>query len=196
PIQKTSFTRAGRASPSKDSRGVPGVAPPSMPVAQAFSSGVLPMRNSPGSSLTSPREIPSPKSTRCVSGSAAARATAVKTKAKAEDVALMVCVYRLFADRLRNAQVGEEVADLLLVEPFQQALGHQASPHGLDRVDFIDRQGQVLPVEAAQDGDLIVAIHLEAAEGATVLGLHGDELVAFADLGVGVDDADEHGAEV
>jgi len=49
PIQTPCVTRVGRGfSPSYDSRSVPGCAPPSMPVAHFFSSGELPIRNSPG----------------------------------------------------------------------------------------------------------------------------------------------------
>ena len=35
------------------------------------------------------------------------------------------------ADRLRDAEVSEEIAKLLLGQAFEQALGHEAAAHGL-----------------------------------------------------------------
>src|SRR5256885_2809066 len=62
----------------------------------------------------------------------------------------------LLADGLRDPQVREEVAELLVAQAVEQAHRHQALARGLDRLDLVGPEGDVLPVEAAEHRDLVV----------------------------------------
>ena len=85
---------------------------------------------------------------------------------------------------------------MLVGHAVQQAFRHQATPHRREQTDVRLPHGDVLPFQPAQHEDLGVALDEEAAERATIVRGDGEILETFADLGVGVHDADEHRAEV
>ncbi len=61
-------------------------------------------------------------------------------------------------DRLAGSQVGDEVADLLIVESFEEIGGHEGLAHGLEYADFFSLQRDVLAVEASEDDDVGVLV--------------------------------------
>lgn len=95
----------------------------------------------------------------------------------------------LLADRLAGAEVGEEIAKLLGVEGRSQALGHEGLTEGLELLDFVAAEGEVLAVEAPEDDDVIVLVGEETIKDSAVLGGEGEVFKAFADFGAGVDEA-------
>lgn len=97
---------------------------------------------------------------------------------------------------LGGAEVGEEVADLLIGEIAELVVGHEGEARGAEVFDFFAGEGDVLAVGAADDDDAEVLVGDEAGEGAAVVG-SGDEIFeAFADFGARVHDVEEHAAEV
>ena len=61
-------------------------------------------------------------------------------------------------DRLAGSQVGDEVADLLIVESFEEIGGHEGLADRLKYADFFSLQRDVLTVEAPEDNDVGVLI--------------------------------------
>src|SRR5678815_5228782 len=102
----------------------------------------------------------------------------------------------LVADRLGNSQVSEEVPKLMLVQVVQQSLGHQAATHWLYFLDLVRGERHVLSVEAAEDRHLIIAVDLEAADGASIFRFHANVLEPFPDLRIRINDANQHGTEI
>jgi hypothetical protein len=94
------------------------------------------------------------------------------------------------------AEVSEEVADLLWGERIEDAWRHEAVAGGGERSDFAAAQGDFGSVEAAEGDGGGILVGEESADGASVRGGDDDIFEALADLGIGVDDADEEGAEV
>ena len=101
-----------------------------------------------------------------------------------------------FDEGLGAAEVGEEVAELLFVEGFEQAFGHEGGTGGFHFGDLVAGENEVLAIEAAEDDDLIILIREEAGEGAAIFSFDEEVFVAFPDFGAGLHDVEEHGFEV
>ena len=102
----------------------------------------------------------------------------------------------LLGKRLRTSKVGEKVAELLITEAFEQTLWHQTAARGLEGLDLILSQNGVLIVRPSQHEDLGISIFNEACQGAAVLCLDLDRCVAFPDLAIRTQDAEEHRTEI
>src|SRR2546425_11664403 len=76
------------------------------------------------------------------------------------------------ADRLRDAEVSEEVAQLLVGQAVQQALRHQARAGRIHLADVIAGERDVRAVEPADHNDVRVFVSDETVQGASVFGLH------------------------
>ena len=98
--------------------------------------------------------------------------------------------------RLRAPQVGEQVADLLVAQVLEQALGHDRGLGRLHLLDGVARERQLLAVAAAEHDDVLVLLDDDAGQGPAVG--RGDDRpgVALADLGAGIDDVQEHRLQV
>src|ERR1043165_8272183 len=112
----------------------------------------------------------------------------------------VIMISSSLADGLRDSKIGEEIAELLVRQSVEKPLRHQAFPRRLDRLDLRGAQRDVLAVKAAQDRDLVVAIDEEPAQDPVVRRRDDVVLVALADLGARVHDAEggseEHTSEL
>ena len=75
-------------------------------------------------------------------------------------------------------------ANLLFIELFQQSSRHERNGNGPHVFDFIARQRQTLPIDAAEDNDLGILLGNETAERAAIGGLR-DHFLADHDRGRG-----------
>ena len=103
----------------------------------------------------------------------------------------------LARDRLREAEVGEEIAEFLIGETGEQACGHQArGGGGAVRGPRCARRLTSWPSRPRSTTAAVVLTDEESAERAAVF--RGEQLVheALADLRAGIDDAREQRAEI
>ena len=94
----------------------------------------------------------------------------------------------LLRQRLCASEVGEEVPDLFVGEFVERSFGHDRFGVGHQFVDVATRDENVLPVDAANDNDLVVLIDEKSSDDSPFVGDDGVVLEAFADFCAGVDD--------